>query len=48
MRVALFGASGFIGSSVLEELLKAGHQVTALIRNPESVVIPFDDRTHER
>ena len=37
MRVALFGASGFIGSSVLEELLGAGHQVTALIRNPDRV-----------
>jgi putative NADH-flavin reductase len=37
VRVALFGASGFIGSSVLEELLEAGHQVTALIRNPNRV-----------
>ena len=35
VRVALFGASGFIGSSVLEELLEAGHQVTALSRNPD-------------
>ena len=37
MRVALFGGSGFIGSSVLEELLETGHQVTALIRNPARV-----------
>ncbi|MEP6753527.1 MAG: NAD(P)H-binding protein [Candidatus Dormiibacterota bacterium] len=37
MRVALFGASGFIGTSVLEELLTAGHQVNALIRNPARV-----------
>lgn len=37
MKVALFGASGFIGGSVLEELLGAGHQVTALIRNPARV-----------
>ena len=37
MRVALFGASGFIGSSVLGELLEAGHHVTALIRHPGRV-----------
>ncbi|GAC1639366.1 MAG: hypothetical protein NVS9B11_04810 [Candidatus Dormibacteraceae bacterium] len=37
MRVALFGATGFIGSSVLQELLGAGHHVNALIRNPDRV-----------
>ena len=37
MKVALFGATGFIGSGVLVELLGAGHQVTGLIRNPDSI-----------
>jgi nucleoside-diphosphate-sugar epimerase len=33
MRVALTGATGFIGSHVLTELLKHGHEVTALVRD---------------
>jgi putative NADH-flavin reductase len=37
VKVALFGGGGFIGSRVLEELLEAGHQVTALIRSPDRV-----------
>jgi len=33
MKVALTGATGFIGSHVLTELAANGHQVTALVRN---------------
>jgi nucleoside-diphosphate-sugar epimerase len=33
MNVALTGATGFIGSHVLEELQKHGHEVTALVRD---------------
>ena len=33
MRVALTGATGFIGSHVLAELRDHGHEVTALVRN---------------
>ena len=49
MKVVLFGASGMIGSCVLEELVRRGHTVTAVVRNPEKVqatngvrVIPGD------
>lgn len=34
MNIALIGASGFIGSALLNEALQRGHQVTALVSNP--------------
>jgi putative NADH-flavin reductase len=37
MKVALIGASGFVGSKILEEALARGHQVTALVRKPEAL-----------
>jgi putative NADH-flavin reductase len=37
MNVVLFGASGMIGSRVLAELLRRGHVVTAVVRNPEKI-----------
>jgi uncharacterized protein len=37
MKVVLYGASGMIGSRVLQELVGRGHQVTAVVRNPEKV-----------
>lgn len=35
MNVFLTGATGYIGSAVLEGLLRGGHQVTAMVRDPE-------------
>ncbi|SIR52822.1 NAD(P)-dependent oxidoreductase [Bosea sp. TND4EK4] len=37
MKVALIGASGFIGSRLLAELSSRGHAVTAIVRNPGKV-----------
>ncbi|WP_342362372.1 NAD(P)-dependent oxidoreductase [Terrarubrum flagellatum] len=37
MKVALIGATGFIGSRLLAELTSRGHDVTAIVRNPEKV-----------
>ncbi len=34
MKIALIGATGFVGKAVLEELLSRGHTVTALARDP--------------
>jgi uncharacterized protein YbjT (DUF2867 family) len=35
MNIALTGASGFVGSHILTELVSHGHEVTALVRNEE-------------
>jgi nucleoside-diphosphate-sugar epimerase len=35
MRIFLTGATGYIGSAVLDALVRAGHDVTALVRNSE-------------
>jgi nucleoside-diphosphate-sugar epimerase len=35
MRVFLTGGTGYIGSAVLDALLRAGHRVTAIVRDPE-------------
>lgn len=37
MKVALIGATGFVGKAILNELLQRGHQVTAIARNTEKV-----------
>jgi putative NADH-flavin reductase len=37
MKIALIGATGFVGAAVLAELLARGHQVTALARNPARI-----------
>ncbi|GAB3028070.1 NAD(P)-dependent oxidoreductase [Niabella terrae] len=37
MKIALIGASGFVGTAVLRELLDRGHEVTAIVRHPEKI-----------
>lgn len=35
MRIFLTGGTGYVGSAVLDALLRGGHEVTALVRDPE-------------
>src|SRR5262245_7938813 len=37
MRISLIGATGNAGSRILGELVRRGHQVTAIVRHPERV-----------
>lgn len=37
MKVALIGATGHVGSELLKELVRRGHAVTAIVRNPEKL-----------
>lgn len=37
MKIALIGATGFVGGVVLKEALDRGHQVTAVVRHPEKL-----------
>ena len=37
MKVALIGATGFVGTPLLNELLNRGHQVTVLARDPSKL-----------
>lgn len=43
MKVAIIGASGTIGKRITEEALRRGHDVTAILRNPERL-----EQEHER
>lgn len=37
MKLALIGATGYVGAALLQEALDRGHQVTALVRHPEKL-----------
>ncbi|PAU65139.1 3-beta hydroxysteroid dehydrogenase [Pseudomonas sp. PIC25] len=37
MKLALIGASGFVGSALLQEALERGHLVTAIVQHPEKL-----------
>lgn len=39
MKIAVIGASGNAGSRITAELVRRGHSVTAIVRNPEKVAV---------
>ncbi|RYY29932.1 MAG: NAD-dependent epimerase/dehydratase family protein [Sphingobacteriaceae bacterium] len=39
MKIALIGASGFVGTAILKEALNRNHEVVAIVRNPENITI---------
>ena len=39
MKIALIGATGFVGTAVLAEMLQRGHDVTALARSPAKLAV---------
>ncbi|MEP6950798.1 MAG: NAD(P)-dependent oxidoreductase [Ginsengibacter sp.] len=45
MKIALIGATGFVGSAILKEALDRGHIVTAIVRNIEQVSIKSPNLT---
>ncbi len=47
MKIALFGASGMIGTRLVTEALSRGHEVTAIVRNPERIEKLHDNLTVE-
>jgi uncharacterized protein len=42
MKIALIGATGFVGTPLLSELVSRGHQVTAISRHPEKIASTSD------
>ena len=42
MKIAVFGASGRIGSRIVNEALNRGHDVTAVVRHPEDYTVIHD------
>ena len=42
MKIAIIGASGYVGSRILSEALSRGHEVTAVVTNPDK--LPADPR----
>src|SRR4026208_153205 len=37
MKIALIGATGFVGAAILQEALNRSHDATAIVRNPEKL-----------
>jgi len=36
MKIAIIGATGFVGSHILNEILNRKQEVTAIVRNPKT------------
>lgn len=44
-KIILIGASGFVGSAILNEAINRDYKVTAVVRNPEKIAIKNDHLT---
>ncbi|MCX4525253.1 MULTISPECIES: NAD(P)-dependent oxidoreductase [unclassified Streptomyces] len=44
MRLTVFGATGGVGHEVVRQALDAGHEVTAVVRDPARLDVPAHDR----
>ena len=44
MKLAIFGATGALGRECLSQALAAGHEVTALVRDPSKLPAALRDR----
>lgn len=45
MKIALLGATGFVGPKLLHEALSRGHQVTAIVRDPAKLTEKHENLT---
>ena len=43
MKITLLGATGNIGSRILREALDRGHEVTAIVRNPDKLTVKHEN-----
>lgn len=48
MKIAIIGASGFVGSALLKEALNMGHIVTAIVRDPSKILVKHANLVVER
>jgi putative NADH-flavin reductase len=48
MKIALFGATGTIGQRILDEALRRGHSVTAIVRDPSRLAVDHANLTAVR
>jgi putative NADH-flavin reductase len=44
MKLTIFGATGATGTSLVQQALAAGHEVTAVVRDPSRLAIPAHQR----
>lgn len=44
MKITVFGATGGVGREVVRQALDAGHEVTAVVRDPARLNVPAHDR----
>jgi uncharacterized protein len=47
-KIALIGASGYIGSRILKEALDRGHKVTGIVRHPEKITLSHPNLRAEK